>query len=338
MANSNRLSKRYLRDLHKNKDELYPQSFEPLVRFLDANSPLHERLGYSISLKQDAFRLGQAPIMHFHSSAFTEVVEKPTVGQYKLNNVYWGLFGINGALPLHLTEYAIERKYRHQDVTLSEFCDVFHHRFLSLFYRSWADAQPTVSHDRPEKDVFAKRLSVFSGVDESQPSADTQPNNIAKYLAGLFSIKNRSSGALGQILSEYLQHKVEIRQFEGVWYPLPEEACCQLGFANSRLGSDVMLGRSTFQRSFNFSIIVGPLLYEEYMALINNKQRFQMIEQLTTRHVGSEFSFVIKLQLSAKQAKTSPLGLTCLGINSWLPSVNDSNVNNHNEIAYQHSC
>ena len=99
-----------------------------------------------------------------------------------------------------------------------------------------------------------------------------------------------------------------------------------------------MLGRSTFQRSYNFSIVVGPLLYEEYMALINNKQRFQMIEQLTTRHVGSEFSFDIKLKLSAKQAQKIPLGQACLGINSWLASNNDCNVSKHNEIAYQHSC
>jgi type VI secretion system protein ImpH len=339
MANSNRLSQRYLSDLNLHKEELYSQSFAGLLRFLNANSPQHEPLGYSVSLKQDAFRLGQAPIMHFHASAFAEVIEQSTLGQYKLNNVSWGLFGVNGPLPLHFTEYAIERKYRHQDVTLSEFCDIFHHRFLSLFYRSWADAQPTVSHDRPEKDVFAKRLAVFAGFDNNQSPAADKTNTIHKFLAGLYSMKNRSAGALGQILSEYLQHKVMINEFEGVWYPLPKEAHCRLSSMNSSLGNDTIIGNSTFQRSFNFSIIIGPLHYQEYMALINNKQSLQMIKQLTTRHVGSEFSFTIKLQLASNQTKAIPLGLSCLGINSWLaPDSNNSQNSDTASIAYQYAC
>ena len=336
MANSNRLSQRYLSDLNLHKDELYTQSFAGLLRFLDANSPQHEPLGYSVSLKQDAFRLGQAPIMHFHASTFTEVVEQPTTGQYKLINVSWGLFGANGALPLHFTEYAIERKYRHQDVTLSEFCDVFHHRFLSLYYRSWADAQPTVSHDRPEKDVFAKRLAVFAGFDAHQPPADNA-NNTHKFLAGLYSMKNRSAGALRQILSEYLQHQVMINEFEGLWYPLPEEAHCRLSSANSCLGKDAIIGHSTFQRSFNFSIIVGPLQYQEYIALINNKQRLQMVKQLTNRHVGSEFSFTVKLQLAPGQSKAIPLGQSSLGMNSWLEPDDTSQACTCPSIAYQHA-
>lgn len=339
MANSNRLSQRYLSDLSQNKDELYSQSFAALLRYLNANSPLHEPLGYSVSLKQDAFRLGQTPIMHFHASAFTQVVEKPTVGQYKLNNGYWGLFGVNGALPLHFTEYAIERKYRHQDVTLSEFCDIFHHRFLSLFYRAWADAQPTASHDRPEKDVFAKRLAVFAGYDEHLSHTTGKTNNTHKFLAGLYSMKNRSVGALGQILSEYLQHKVVINEFEGIWYALPEETHCRLGSMNSCLGKDTIIGKTTFQRSFHFSIIVGPLHYQEYMALVNNQQSLPMLKQLTTRHVGSEFSFTIKLQLASKQSKAIPLGQSCLGINAWLaPASHESKSNDTAQIAYQYAC
>ena len=35
------------------------------------------------------------------------------------------------------------------------FLDLFHHRFLALFYRAWAQAQPHVSRDRPDDDRFA---------------------------------------------------------------------------------------------------------------------------------------------------------------------------------------
>ena len=40
------------------------------------------------------------------------------------------------------------------DPTFAVFADLFHHRMLSFFYRAWAQAQPTVSFDRPEADRF----------------------------------------------------------------------------------------------------------------------------------------------------------------------------------------
>ena len=35
---------------------------------------------------------------------------------------------------------------------------------LSLFYRTWADAQPTVQFDRPESDRFAAYVGSLAGV------------------------------------------------------------------------------------------------------------------------------------------------------------------------------
>ena len=60
----------------------------------------------------------------------------------------------NGPLPMHLTEYARERLHHAGDPTLRRFLDIFHHRFLALFYRAWAQAQPHVNLDRPEDDRF----------------------------------------------------------------------------------------------------------------------------------------------------------------------------------------
>ena len=67
----------------------------------------------------------------------------------------FGLFGPHGPMPMHVTELARERLRAHQDPTLARFSDIFHHRLLALFYRSWAQNQPTVQHDRPKNDRFA---------------------------------------------------------------------------------------------------------------------------------------------------------------------------------------
>lgn len=317
MANSNRLAKRYLEDLASDPDTLYKQGFAPLLRYLDANAPLAARIGYSVSPKQDFARFGQTPLLHFHSSAFTKVKFDRNSGEYKLKNSYWGMLGINGPLPSHLTEYAIERNHRLKDNTFTEFLDVFNHRFISLFYRAWADAEPTVSHDRPEHDNFKQRLNTFSG--ESSASQDTfgQSKNIHQYLAGLFSQKNRSGKALSQILSEYLHLEVNIQEFQGRWYDLQPNEQTQLGKNNVSLGVSSLIGTRTYQRSFNFSINIGPLDYSRYISLLNNKHGLKTIVELTQKAIGQEYEFSINIILKAHQTKACQLGSAKLGINSW---------------------
>mgnify|MGYP002138968179 CR=1 FL=1 len=51
--------------------------------------------------------------------------------------------------------FARQRILHSGDATFSRFLDILHHRFAALFYRAWAQAQPTVSLDRPDEDRFA---------------------------------------------------------------------------------------------------------------------------------------------------------------------------------------
>ncbi|WP_395344091.1 type VI secretion system baseplate subunit TssG [Ningiella sp. W23] len=364
MASQNRLSQSYLEALAANPQALHSEGFEPLLRYIDANSPMHERIGYSVSLKQDPLRLGQTPVMHFHASAFSEVVQQKASTVYKLKNVYLGMFGINGPLPLHLSEYALERNYRYNDKTLTEFCDIFHHRFLSLFYRSWSVSQPCVSHDHPQHDHFSKAVSTFSGalLKSNKAASNTaasnkanktpktaflhKPANIDSFLSGLFSNKSRSSGTLCQLLSEYLQQEVYVQEFEGDWYALPEGAECRLGGSNVSLGISSVIGERVFQRSYNFSILIGPLTYQNYLLLLNKAHYFKEMRNMVRRHVGSEFSFTFKLRLLKHEIPNCALGKSALGSTAWLTSnqqkSSDETADQLNEkraiIAYQYAC
>ncbi|NTS75650.1 type VI secretion system baseplate subunit TssG [Catenovulum sp. SM1970] len=319
MANTNRQAKSYLDQLTHNHDELLDFEFESLLRYLEANAPLSERIGYSISPKQDVARFGQTPLMHFYSSAFTEISKNKATGDHKVKNSYWGMLGINGPLPLHFTEYAIERNFRHQDATFNEFLDIFNHRFISLFYRAWADAEPAVSHDRPEQDHFQQNLAALAGEPELEEEAFfKQP--VSQYLSGLLSQKNRSPRVLSQLLAEYLQLPVSIDEFVGRWYELNEQEVLKLGHQNASLGHDAMLGQRTYQACFNFKINIGPLDYDEYIRLVDDKQYLKMLDKLVRRAVGQEFEYQISISLKPQQTRTSHLGRSKLGINSWSQS------------------
>ena len=100
---------------------------------------------------------------------------RPTRGRPpRLQVRLFGLFGPNGPLPLHITEYARERLRHAGDPTLSRFLDVFHHRFLALFYRAWAQAQPHVNRDRPKEDRFTTTSARSSGCRRRRFAAATR--------------------------------------------------------------------------------------------------------------------------------------------------------------------
>ncbi|MBT1136451.1 type VI secretion system baseplate subunit TssG, partial [Pseudomonas sp. PAH14] len=119
-----------------------------LLRRIDAQGSERYPLGRAPLPKFEPLRIGQQPSMGFAPSTVAEVRQREENGLHDVSILSFGLFGPNGPLPVHMTEYARERIHHHQDHSLSAFADLFHHRLTLLFYRAWADAQPAVSLDR----------------------------------------------------------------------------------------------------------------------------------------------------------------------------------------------
>jgi len=90
------------------------------------------RLGTASTPRQEDVRVGQPP-----SLALRPPVCKPLVGT--MNNCIWmcrvfGLWGPNGPLPLHMTEYFFQRSRNFGDRAGVAFLDQFHHRlFFTVF-------------------------------------------------------------------------------------------------------------------------------------------------------------------------------------------------------------
>ncbi len=96
--------------------------------------------GHSYRPADDPVRFSQEPYTSFAPSTFSTLnIDEP--GQVpRLSQRFIGLFGPNGPLPLHLTEYARDRERHHRDASFSRFADMFHHRAVSLFYSAWAQS------------------------------------------------------------------------------------------------------------------------------------------------------------------------------------------------------
>ena len=148
----------------------------------------------------------------------------------------FGLFGPNGPLPLHLTEYARERLRHAGDPTLSRFLDIFHHRFLALFYRAWAQAQPHVNRDRPKDgSLRGLRRARSSGM---APAAfrdrDALPDLAKFFHVGALIRQVRNAEGLAHILRHFFRVPVQIEEFVGHWLSLGAGERTVSGVAKAR--------------------------------------------------------------------------------------------------------
>ncbi|WGZ94390.1 MAG: type VI secretion system baseplate subunit TssG [Candidatus Thiothrix putei] len=122
------------------------------------------RLGQSVNPAEDGIRLGQEPSNLFAPSALHSC-QPQADGYWHLQVLFFGLFGPQGPLPQHLTEYVRERRRNEvRDEATLAFMNLFHHRLLSLLYRAWANKEPTVQRDRVENDDFDRYTGALLGI------------------------------------------------------------------------------------------------------------------------------------------------------------------------------
>ena len=137
------------------EDAPWDHDFYRTLRDVECAYPEQPRLGTALRPQDESIRLGQEPSMAFAPAVFSALRPGKNGAPPRLVQQFFGLFGPNGPLPLHLTEFARERMLHSRDGSFVRFADLLHHRSLTLFYRAWAQAQPTVSSDRPQQDAFS---------------------------------------------------------------------------------------------------------------------------------------------------------------------------------------
>jgi len=163
MASKSRQQSSALDVLAEIQEAPYQYGFFDVLRYLEACHDDSPRLGESVKASDDPVFIRQQPSMAFAPATISRF-EQGYRRQHQIYNWAYGVFGPNGPMPLHLTEYACEREMHHSDETLSRFADVFHHRIISLLYRAWANTQPSIEMDRPESNKFDLYVGAIAGL------------------------------------------------------------------------------------------------------------------------------------------------------------------------------
>jgi type VI secretion system protein ImpH len=253
----------------------YDHDFYQTLRRLECLYADKPRWGIAPRPREEPVRLGQEPSLSFAPAALAAFRQGDGTSPPRLEVRLFGLLGPNGPLPLHITEYVRERLRNAGDATLARFLDIFNHRFIALLYRAWAQAQPTVSMDRPNEDRFSAYVGALFGV--STPAfrhRDTVSDHAKLFHAGLLARHVRNADGLAAILRSFFRVPAAIEQFVGHWMSLEPSERTMLGTgAGARLGRTAVLGERVWDRQHKFRIRLGPLTLQQYESFLPEQQR-----------------------------------------------------------------
>ena len=327
MANENRDKRNDL--TVKFQNEVYKYGFFHALRLIEcayADKPL---IGQSKRAKDDPVRFGQEVSLAFEPSTLSHFFPAKSARPPRLNQYFFGLFGANGPMPLHITEYIKGRMHHSHDYTQARFADMFHHRMISFFYRARANAEPTFSFDRPN-DRFSGYVGSLTGIgDKSLLQRDAMPDLAKYHYSGYLAHHAKNVDGLKAIISDFFKLPIKVKQFVGEWLTIEKADLSRLGVSGScDLGMSTVLGSRVWGCQHKFRLVFGALSLHQYESLLPSGQRLKKLIAIVQNYIGYELVWDINLILKAEDVEGVTLGKSGrLGWTSWLglrTSVNDA--------------
>jgi type VI secretion system protein ImpH len=301
-------------------DAPYAADFYQTLRRLECLFADKPRWAESLRPIDDPVRLGQDPDLSFAPASLASFEYGHGGRPPRLQVRLFGLLGPNGPMPLHFTEYVREQLRNAGDPTASRFLDVFHHRFLSLFYRAWAQAQPHVNRDRPDRDRFAGYIGAFIGIaPRSFRNRDSVPDAAKLFHCGALIRHVRNAEGLAGILQHFFRVPVRIEEYVGHWMLLGPRERTYLGREGARLGAGAVAGGRVWDRQSKFRVHIGPIGLARYEKFLPDGGLLGKLVDWVRLYLSGELDWDVRLRLEEREVPPLLLGAgRRLGWTTWL--------------------
>lgn len=288
------------------------------LRLIEAQHADAPRLGAAHRPRQDRVRLGMEPSMAFARSSIHAFTPATGARPGKLTNRFFGLFGPQGPLPPHLTEYARERQRNHRDPTFTAFADMLTHRPMSLLYRAWTTGQPAPDLDRGNaggqgSGRLERKVAALAGYNaDTLHGRDAMPDMARRYFTGHLARGPKSAAGLEAMLSGFFAAPVRVQQFISSWLELEPDDRWQLG-KPAALGQTTSIGSRVHSRAAKFRIRIGPLSLSDYRALLPGGAALDRLTAIVRSAVGDALDWDVNLVLRGADVPRAQLGSRAKG-------------------------
>lgn len=308
--------------IEKLREAPYRFDFFQAMRLIECHYRDMPRLGASLKVTDDPVRVAQSPDLGFAPAALESFEPSPEGGPDRLTVRFLGLFGPNGPLPLHLTEYARERLRNYNDATFARFADIFHHRILCLLYRAWASAEPTVQYDRRDNDRYAAYAGSLFGIGApALRDRDAMPDRAKFFFAGHLACQAKHADGLKDIVAAFFGIAASVREFVGEWMDIAVGDQTRLGASPHAglLGVSAVVGARVFGRQHKFRVVLGPMDLTTFRAFLPGHDSLRELRAIVRNYIGDELVWDINPVLKKAEAPDLRLdGAAQLGWTTWL--------------------
>ncbi len=316
MDNAKRLIRSAANDLRRGLGE--PDFFE-FVRRLDNTAPEMPRTGCAKHASEEPLRFGSEPYLRFPETTFAHILPGGAPEGRALLLLYaFGLFGVNGPMPLEITGLVFQRSKNELDRSLQRFADIVHHRMIALFYRAWAVNEEAVQFDRPGDDLAGQAILALSGLPAKEEALGLPPY-AGRAFARFLGRAPRTADGLGRILTRFAGRPVRIADTIESDFDIPAEYRCRLGRRGvAELGVSAQIGEHSPSRSRLFRIEIGPADFGEAQVFLPGTRGFDELVRLTQFYLERPCDFALRLRIRTDSIPQKPLGGAALGRNLWL--------------------
>lgn len=299
----------------------WAHDFYQVMRRIEGLNPSLPRLGEARRPAEEPIRLGQPPDLAFAPATISHVEVEPG-GRLRILVNFLGLWGPQGPMPSHLTEFARERQRNHGDVALVRFADTFHHRALLLFYRAWRQAQPVAGRDSPSGDRYGTYVGALFGQGAPAWQRRTEiADDSKRYFAGHLHRSARNADGLADILSLYFGTTVRIEQFTARWMQLPQSQRFSLGRGGgaAALGTGAVVGTRVLDAQYHCCIRLGPMSVADYERMLPEGAWHGRLREWVREYVSEELDVLAIAEVERAEVPGIALGRAGrLGWTSWL--------------------
>lgn len=329
MAAENRWADHPLAQQLTQEGPQYP--FFHVVQLIQAAFPDAAAVGRQGPPEREVVRFRVDPSLGFADSDISRIEVKDTGGEmprFEITTTFLGLYGASSPLPSFYTEDVL---HQDEESLTRPFVDLFHHRLLSLFYRTWEKYRYQAQFQPGGSDLLSRRLLHMLGLGPGIAPHRTHvpPVRLLGYL-GLLTQLPGSASVLRSILADYFDPiGVEIEQCSGAYIDIAPAQRTQLGVAHCTLGVDAMPGSRLWDRSASFTIRLGPMGVKDYLSFLPPGSKTAELREMVDLVNSDALDYILdvwihcdeipELRLSANTAR--------LGWSTWLgrrPTSNPS--------------
>lgn len=293
------------------------QDFFELLRRIERATPHEPRLGTSGARNHRQLRIVQPADMAFAPREVADVRQRQSERghgpQVTIYCRHFGLFAPYGPLPIHVTEHARNESLAKRNRAFQDFASILSQRMAILHYRSWAQLNVSVGHDRNTANPFLQHIRQIAGVNARQP-LNQHVTRVRTLFPGAYLPGRGSLQKLQEILTHYFSVPIHLQPHKGLWIDDSRNP------NNQRMGKlgATRLGRRFFDVEHSLVVNIGPVSDPEYLNYQRGSERLQTLVHLCHDFVRHRMVLDVNLLIQTSPEMACRLGKGNLSHHCWL--------------------